>query len=223
MKKLLVLCLMFALGATVSFAQDSGKVDGVFQFVDKNGKVIPNGSEWTAKDVSDDGFEKMIKSNLFVKNTSSEDAYIYVKMNVTYIDGGSVSICFPQNCMPPVSEVKGIDTTKGMMTANESKDLQTEWIIDETPENTKCVVTYELIRVECLGGVPPTYGEEFPGSKITVNYLYGGTTGIDATRQDKNVEVVGHYNANGQVLQGDVKGLNIQKLSNGKTIKYMVR
>lgn len=101
MKKLFTLCLaLLALSSMPAMAQDSDEdeIDNTLQFVDSKGNVIADGSEITVDSLEDKGFECQVSSGLFVNNTSSETVYAGMEVNITRLDNGSISCCFPVNC-----------------------------------------------------------------------------------------------------------------------------
>ena len=53
--------------------------------------------------------------------------------------------------------------------------------------------------------------------------LVQNSTSIESVGSAYNVVEVARYNAAGQRISGKQKGLNIVKLSNGKTLKIMVK
>jgi hypothetical protein len=54
-------------------------------------------------------------------------------------------------------------------------------------------------------------------------YMPASTTGIkDVNANDDNATEVARYNAAGQQINGAQKGINIIKMSNGKTVKVIV-
>ena len=58
-------------------------------------------------------------------------------------------------------------------------------------------------------------------SSVTVKFVCDGTTAINGVTNNTNATVVARYAANGTRLSAPQKGLNIVKLSNGKTVKYI--
>lgn len=207
---------MLVAGTAYSLAQE---VDNTLQFVDKDGKVIADGSVITRNEVTEDEFEgPMIKAEIYVKNTSGQEQGVYVKGEVKKMDCGKVQTCIG-GCTT-WDNVGSYISPKELIAGGGSLDLATEWMLPEdVAENASCTVTYQIVRVESLGGFPPKYGEEYPGATITVTYVNGNVAGIDGTQADSEAEVVARYNANGQLLNAPAKGLNIIKLSNGKTLK----
>ena len=210
MKKILTLLLMVAAGAQ--------GIDNVLQFVDKNGNVIPDGATIIRCDPVKNDFEEMqVNTDLFVKNTSGQEQGVYLKVNVTKLDGGSVQVCVG-SCLP-FGLGEG-NTGKDVVPAGGRMDIQAEWILGNAPENAECIVKYQIVRAESLGGFPPKFGNEYQGSTVTVKYINApASAGIDDAAADTPAKVTARYNANGQETVRPVKGLNIVKLSNGKIIK----
>lgn len=210
MKKIFTLFLMLVAGTIFSFAQG---VDNILQFTDKEGNVLADGSVVTRNEViiDPDGYESpMINADISVINTSTEEQTVYVKWNITRIDGGTVQTCFG-SCTRQTA-VGEYTTHSVILQPGESLSLATEWILPEdAKEGQTCIVTYQIVRVKGL--------TEHQGSKVTVNYVNGKSASIDNADADRNVEVVARYNANGQRVNANTKGVNIIKLSNGKTLK----
>lgn len=63
-----------------------------------------------------------------------------------------------------------------------------------------------------------------PSDHILVNLAKGeSTTGITENAADKKASIVARYNLAGQQIATPAKGLNLVKMSNGKTVKVIVR
>lgn len=215
MKKILTLLLMVAAGAASACAQG---IDNVLQFVDENGNVIPDGATIIRCDPVKNDFEEMqVNTDLFVKNTSGQEQGVYLKVNVTKLDGGGMQVCV--GSCEPFGLGEG-NTGKDVVPAGGSMDIQAEWLLGNAPENAECIVKYQIVRAESLGGFPPKFGNEYQGSTVTVKYINApASAGIDDAAADTPAKVTARYNANGQETVRPVKGLNIVKLSNGKIIK----
>ena len=75
----------------------------------------------------------------------------------------------------------------------------------------------------CTVYVPKGTGDAYFRSEF--GYFYNivefDATGIDKVATSTNVKEVSRYSANGQRLSAPAKGLNIVKLSNGKTVKIV--
>lgn len=60
-------------------------------------------------------------------------------------------------------------------------------------------------------------------SYIYIDFVYSDPAGIKDVNKSDNTAEVGRYTADGQQISAPVKGLNIVKLANGKTIKQVVK
>ena len=197
MKKIFTLC--FALFSAVTmFAQET---KGMFEFATADGTVVPSGTVITKSDVEDftepeDGYDtKQISTGLFVKpiktDLNGEKICVKLRLNVERIDNGSIAFCLLLNCKN-ASEKGEFESNGGFV--DKLDDLQTEWMIG-----------YDI-------------GES---STVTVHFIYNEkSTGINGI-SNADATVVARYAADGTRLSAPQKGLNIVKLSNGKTVKYI--
>lgn len=215
---LLVAAAMFT---TASYAQ----VDETFSFVDKDGKEIKSGTVWTANHVEEDDFgTTQVPSEVYVKNNTNERQGIGAFVNVKKIESGSFQICFPMNCMSGITGGM-VRTEGGALNAGEVKTLASEWF----PEaDGVCDV---LVKLEYYNINKNKWGMESfervddedldnPMPSITIHFVKGATA-INGIKDGANVEVTGIYDATGKQIQTTQKGLNIVKLSNGKTVKIV--
>lgn len=236
MKKIFTLC--FALFSAVTmFAQET---KGMFEFATADGTVVPSGTVITKSDVEDftdpeDGCDtKQISTGLFVKpiktDLNGEKLCVKLRVDVEKIDHGSITFCLLGNCTPAMRE--GTYESKGGF-VDKLDDLQTEWMIDNDEETgkakygeAKAKLTLVVCRKKSLGtdkhGIEKfDYEDIGESSTVTVHFVYNekstdinGISNADAT-------VVARYAADGTRLSAPQKGLNIVKLSNGKTVKYI--
>lgn len=224
MKKLFAIAVMMMLGMANTFAQ----VDGTFQFIDANDNVVADGSTVNVSAEITPGMpefgipdELYAKFGLFVKNTTKEEAYVAVNLVTEEMPNGYVQICFPITCQTANSN--NYTTNAGPLLANEKKDLQTEWF-PEIGSYGKAHFTVQLLVMDRFGMFPNySYEKVADGPKVTVNCVYSDPAGISNLESDKNATVVARYNAKGQVVTAPVKGVNILKLSNGKTVKQIIK
>ena len=235
MKKIFTLCV--ALFAAVSmFAQET---KGMFEFATADGTVVPSGSVITKSDVEDhtdpeEGVDNMqIPTGLWIKpvktELNGEKLCVKLRVDVEKIDHGSIAFCLLGNCSSAMRE--GTYESNGGF-VDKLDDLQTEWMIG-TDDNEKAMygeAVAKLTLVACrkvsLGkddfGVEH-FGFENVGesSTVTVKFVYNEkSTGINGI-SNANATVVARYAADGTRLSAPQKGLNIVKLSNGKTVKYI--
>lgn len=236
MKKIFTLCV--ALFAAVSmFAQET---KGMFEFATADGTVVPSGSVITKSDVEDytdpeDGEDNMqIPTGLWIKpvktELNGEKLCVKLRVDVEKIDHGSINFCLLGNCIPVMRE--GTYESNGGF-VEQLNDLETEWKIGNDEETGKAKygeATAKLTLVACRKvsqGKDQFDIEQFKyedvgeSSTVTVKFVYNEkSTGINGI-SNANATVVARYAADGTRLSAPQKGLNIVKLSNGKTVKYI--
>ena len=216
-----LLLIAAAMFTTASYAQ----VNKTFSFVDKDGKEIPNGTVWTANHVEEDDYGAVqVPSEVFVKNNTNERQGVGAFVNVKKIESGSFKICFPMNCQAGITG--GMTRTEGgTMNAGQVKSLGAEWF---PKADGVCEVEFKLeyyVINKGMGGMESLDRVEDedldnPMPSVTVNFVKGATA-INGIKDGENVEVTGIYDATGKQMQTTQKGLNIVKLSNGKTVKIV--
>lgn len=217
---LLIAAAMFT---TASYAQ----VDQTFSFVDKDGKEVKSGTVITVNTVEEDPgtAEDMISTGLYVKNNTKEKQGVGAFFNIKKLDNGSFQICFPMLCSEGITAT-GMDRTKGgTMNAGQVKTLGAEWF---PKADGVCEVEFKLEYYTInkgMGGFESLErmeeeDMEYPMPSVTVNFVKGATA-INGIKDGENVEVTGIYDATGKLMQTTQKGLNIVKLSNGKTVKIV--
>ena len=225
MKKLFTLCAAMLMGSAMAF----GQVDQTFQFVDKDGNVVADGTTWTVSEkVEDLGKGTMIPSELYVKNTSGEAANVAVDYQVTQISGGSFMICFPLTCKLPVTDASELlSTDPGELAAGEVKFMETEWVVkpfgSDVEATGTCTATVQLKVMEQIEG-SFRYEVKAYGPKITVVFSNEGTTdGIGFVDAATGKKVEAYYSLSGRRLSVPQKGLNIVKFADGTARKVVVR
>lgn len=229
MKK--IFTLFVALFCTVAmFAQDT---KGMFEFADKAGNVVPNGSTLTKTEVEKSGKRLQINTGLFVKpvktELNGEKLGVKMRVKVENIDHGKIQYCLLGSCST-ASEEDTFYSPSGFVETLE--DLATEWFMgtDKEGKALKGEATVKLTLVACKKvslGLNDLGIEEFEWqevgdcSSVTVKFVCDGTTAINGVTDNANATVVARYAADGTRLSAPQKGLNIVKLSNGKTVKYI--
>lgn len=229
MKK--IFTLFVALFCTVAmFAQDT---KGMFEFADKDGNVVPNGSTLTKTEVEKSGTRLQINTGLFVKpvkpELNGEKLGVKMRVEVENLDHGTIQYCLLGNCM--VASEKGTFYSPSDFVKTLG-DLATEWFMgtDKEGKALKGEATVKLTLVACKKvslGFNDFDIEEFEWqevgdcSSVTVKFVCDGTTAINGVTNNANATVVARYAADGTRLSAPQKGLNIVKLSNGKTVKYI--
>ncbi len=237
MKKIFTLCV--ALFAAVSmFAQET---KGMFEFATADGTIVPSGSVITKSDVEDHTDPKeevdnmQIPTGLWIKpvktELNGEKLCVKLRVDVEKIDhGSSINFCLLGNCSTARSEGK-YESNGGFV--DKLDDLQTEWMIGNDEETGKAKygeAKAKLTLVVCRKvsqGKDQFDIEQFKyedvgeSSTVTVKFVYNEkSTGINGI-SNADATVVARYAADGTRLSAPQKGLNIVKLSNGKTVKYI--
>lgn len=236
MKKIFTLCIAL-FSAVAMFAQET---KGMFEFATKDGTVVPSGTLITKSDVEDftdpkDGYDtKQISTGLFVKpiktDLNGEKICVKLRLNVERIDNGSIAFCLLGNCKS-ASEKGEFESNGGFV--EQLDNLQTEWMIGNDEETDKAMygeakakLTLVVCRKVSLGkdqfGIEKfDYEDIGESSTVTVHFIYNEkSTGINGI-SNADATVVARYAADGTRLSAPQKGLNIVKLSNGKTVKYI--
>lgn len=229
MKK--IFTLFVALFCTVAmFAQDT---KGMFEFADKAGNVVPNGSTLTKTEVEKAGTGLQINTGLFVKpvkpELNGEKLGVKMRVEVENIDHGTIKYCLLGSCS--VASEKGTFYSTSNF-VEKLDDLATEWVMgkDKAGNPLKGEATVKLTLVACqkkssgfdeFGIEQFEWEEKGDCSSVTVKFVCDGTTAINGVTNNTNATVVARYAADGTRLSAPQKGLNIVKLSNGKTVKYI--
>lgn len=236
MKKIFTLC--FALFSAVTmFAQET---KGMFEFATADGTVVPSGTVITKSDVEDhtdpeEGVDNMqIPTGLWIKpvktELNGEKLCVKLRVDVEKIDHGSITFCLLGKCTPAMHE--GTYESNGGF-VDKLDDIQTEWTIGNDEETDKAKygeAKAKLTLVACrkvsqgkdqFGIEQFKYENVGESSTVTVHFIYNEkSTGINGI-SNADATVVARYAADGTRLSAPQKGLNIVKLSNGKTVKYI--
>lgn len=225
MKKLFAIALIM-LGMANTYAQ----VDGTFQFVDASGNVVTDGSTVTfyaiehpiIPEMPELGSELMAKFDLSVKNTLNTEAYVAAHLITEELPNGYVQFCFPNQCQDGELP-KDYTSDSGTILANGAQPLNSEWFPESGKYGT-ARFTMQILVMNRAGEFPKySYSKKADGPKVTINCIYADPAGIADLESDKNSSVIARYNAKGQVVTAPVKGINILRLSNGKTVKQIVK
>lgn len=236
MKKIFTLC--FALFSAVAmFAQET---KGMFEFATADGTVVPSGTVITKSDVEDhtDPEEEVdnmqIPTGLWIKpiktELNGEKLCVKLRVDVEKIDHGSIAFCLLGNCSSAIHE--GTYESNGGF-VDKLDDLQTEWMIGTDEETYKAMYGEAKAKLTLVACRKVSQGKDQFGvehfkyedvgdcSTVTVHFVYNEkSTGINGI-SNADATVVARYAADGTRLSAPQKGLNIVKLSNGKTVKYI--
>lgn len=219
--------LLFVFAMLVGGAA-SAQVDNTLQFVDASGNVVPDGSTVQGVVEEIDG-SYQVSTGLSVINNSGEMAAAHVEFEITRIDNGGLSCCFPGSCQQ-MNAVGSYVTDPDVLTVDNGTlySFDTEWFPDAYGQ---CTATFRLVLHEVImqnfGGLEiPAAGDVIAqGPSVTVNFVYdeesAGITGVETVEDN---EPVGYYTLDGQKLSAPRKGaVNIVKYANGKTDKTFVK
>ena len=170
-----------------------------------------------------------IPTGLWIKPVKTElngkKLCVKLRVDVEKIDHGSIAFCLFGNCNIAVRE--GTYESNGGF-VDKLDDLQTEWKIGTDEETDKAKygeatakLTLVVYRKVSPGKDDFDFENVGESSTVTVKFVYNEkSTGINGI-SNANATVVARYAADGTRLSAPQKGLNIVKLSNGKTVKYI--
>lgn len=243
MKKIFTLCIAL-FSAMSMFAQSDFNSKDAFQFCDKAGNVIASGSVITRTELEESDFLGMqINSGLYVKqNMKTVDGVEVcpaITVEITRIDHGDLTYCYPATCHNVIAEEIEIPEGESHKESWEPEEplmdfasFNTEWIpgIDDdgNPLFGECDVKFTLTAYKLASVSKDQYGIEKKNweelgenTNITIHFVNADPTAINGVADNANVTEVARYAADGSRLSAPQKGLNIVKLSNGKTVKYI--
>lgn len=213
MKRMKFLSLVAAM--LLSAGNVCAQADKTFSFVDANGNEVADGSTVTVYAKVIPGIPGLIEDevkadfNLSVKNNTNAPATVALRVSAPIAPkSGHVQICFPGACD---THDKGMfDTESDGMQANEVRALNSEWFFDAGKYSE------ETTSLTILSG-------KAVGPTVIFKCIYADPAGIADMESDMNAKVVSRYDVNGNKLSAPAKGLNIIKLSNGKTVKTIIK
>lgn len=216
----------FIIAAAMSAASAYAQVDRTFAFVDKDGKEIENGSTVIANQVhtikeGNYSYEE-ISSDVYVKNLTTDEYGVGVTVTLNKLDNGAAQCCFPTQCLPDWGEVVGgtVKTDAGIMKADETKSLQTEWFPEKDGE-AEATVNINVYKVTTNKIGLPVYKElNVNGPSITIHFIKSAN-GISSVNTSATAKAIAYYTADGKRISAPQKGLNIVKMSDGRTVKVV--
>ena len=165
----LVLTAFLVAGCAGAWAQN-GSDEFFYQFSDKDGNVIADGTTIVCSEAEEDMFGGVeISSGLFVKNVSAPSNYmVRIDTEITRIDNGAVQVCFPTNCYS-FRETGLYKSESTQMADGEMKSIQSEWIPEDAETFGECFVTYTAMSMMSMGFSSIDKG----GPSVTVHYVFG--------------------------------------------------
>ncbi|WP_028896645.1 hypothetical protein [Prevotella sp. HUN102] len=219
MKKIFTLAAVLLMSAA-AMAQNA---KSMIQFVDAKGNVIADGATFVANNIEADPFDDtkyQIKPEIFVKNVSEKEIPVAVRFDLTNMPNGELVSCFGE-CRP-FTKPGAHESAYRTLNSGQNASLETEW----KPDNSD-PATWEATFTACLGqevdgGFITTYKFLEAGPSIKVKFIYD-VTGIENVNNNLQVKEVARFNAQGQKITEPCKGINIVKLSNGKTVKQLIK
>ncbi len=194
MKKIL-LTITAALAAMTLSAQNLD----IFEFVDKNGNVVPDGTTLTLTEVTaeEDIFTgettNIMYSGLSLHNKSVLPQSMRINLTIERIDNGNYQLCFPMACKNYAEEINVV-TEGGEIGPGEIRDLMTEWFPDEEG-GCDVILTVEILS-KSGSAINPTY-----------TYLCDGPTATLHFRNGITDVVVGDVTDDGEVDIADVNAI----------------
>lgn len=219
--------LAVAVALTFGAVSVSAQKDKTFSFIDAAGNEVADGSTVIfyaeQKNKVDNmpmfGYTIQADFALKVKNNTNAAAeatlHVVAPENPTH---GIVQICFPGECD---SHTKGEFTTNSVpMAGNAVKELNSEWVFamytPGRPDNFESEYGTEDVSLTLMNGSKA-------GPTVNIHSVYADPTGITDIESADNATEVARYDLNGRKLTAPQKGLNIIKLSNGKTVKKVIK
>lgn len=215
MKKIL---LVAAVLFSISMGTMAQSAKSALQFVDDKGNVIPDGSVFEVTEIiKDEDFGNIyMKPNLFIKNVSGQAKVVAMKLDLRSMPEGKIQCCIG-NC--DFYDTPSIHTSGSIsIAAGKSESIETEWFLPDgttTPKHWTAVLTAGLCKA---GGAAYEYAEDGPSIKVS----FGKNATAIASVKENTVTEVERYNVQGQKISKPCKGINIIKLSNGKTVKKLI-
>lgn len=233
MKKFYIMMMIASCFVTNAQAQDDDdEMDNSLQFQMADGTPVENGSVVNCTTITEDDFNgNYISSGLYLKNVSEDDQPTAIVGTITALPQGSIQFCMLQNCNQ--YSRTGAYTKTGIMKAGNTDDLMLEWlaagydnsgnyVYEGLPGKTATITLQTEIREP--GSTRKPVGDEVVayGPAITINFTWPNSTGITATEQLRPT-VVARYNLHGERISQAQRGVNILLMSDGSTIKQLIR
>lgn len=210
---LLVVAVLFS----ISMGAMAQSAKSALQFVDDKGNVIPDGSVFEVTEIIiDEDFGNNMKPNLFIKNVSGQAKVVAMKLDLKSMPEGKIQCCIG-NC--DFYETPSIHTSGSIsIPAGKSESIETEWFIPAETTTPKCWTAVFTAGLCKLGAAAYEYAEDGPSIKVS----FGKNATAIASVKENTVTEVERYNVQGQKISKPCKGINIIKLSNGKTVKKLI-
>lgn len=241
MKKTTTLCLSLLCFASVAQAQQNDKS---FRILEKQGDSyteIVDGStlNYTAADAEETPFGSQIKPALYIENTTGDHKALALSLNVTSLNEGADIRCCAAGACQSFGLGENVKYGNAPIDPKAIIDMGFEYIPKSDLNDDGDVICFDgagsvVLRADVCeyteedtkwGTKKYTFGDVIGvGPQITINFNFNYTGIQDAQNPDNGiVKEVARYNGAGQRVNGPVKGLNIVKLANGKTVKQIYK
>ncbi len=215
MKKLLMVFAAFLVANTIN----AQATDHTFEFVDKSGNIVPDGSVITVNTVEDNGLELILPIPLAVKATGETDKGGTIKVDASAMPNGSFKICSFGNCILKSTPCI-FNSSKGKLNNITKESIAAEWI---PAEEGTWTATLQLQVVD------PEYDDmneayvynkvTADGPKVTVHFEYGQSAGIDDLTSNPSSCGLEYYNVLGQKVSSPQKHVTIVRYKDGKNYR----
>lgn len=227
MKRILFLATVLLSMGMSAMAQSA---KSTLQFVDDKKNVVADGAVFEVTEVeTQDGEEEgsieyFLKPKLSVKYVGGKKGQsVALKLDVTAMPHGKFGCCFG-SCVPPFEEAGNYMSFAMKMDANDIVGIDSEWILGKADAPVTWIATITAGYAEQTNspdGVPETKMTD-EGPSVKVKFVYTPTGVASVKDSNATVTEVERYNVQGQKISKPCKGINIIKLSNGKTVKKLM-
>lgn len=224
MKKIFTLCLaLLALSIVPVMAQnDDEEIDHTLEFLDEQGNVIADGSQLVRSGLFEDPFGvAQVQSGLYVRNTTRDDVFAAMEVNISRLDNGSFSCCFPGNCS---QQNKSFTTEPDVVRGNiQKQSIVTEWLPASADSYGQAVVQLRIRMYATMFGKNPSAGAFIGyGPSVTVTFVNPDPTGIrNVNAENSKASVSAIYNVRGERVSKLQKGINLVRYADATTRKVL--
>lgn len=222
---LLVAAVLFS----ISMGAMAQSAKSTLQFVDDKKNVVADGAVFEVTEVeTQDGEEEgsieyFLKPKLSVKYVGGLKKTVALKLDVTAMPHGKFGCCFG-SCVPPFEEAGNYMSFAMKMDANDIVGIDSEWILGKADAPITWIATITAGFCETVETTPGVKEAKMidEGPSVKVKFVYTPTGVASVKDSNTTVTEVERYNVQGQKISKPCKGINIIKLSNGKTVKKLI-
>lgn len=217
MKRLFTFVLAL-IAIQVAFAQSK-----TFVFTDLQGNELADGATIEVTQTETDGAGTlMMRIPIAIKNVSGKTIGGRLRnTNPQDMPNGQLQVCAFEACSTSDEVSQGHACPSGYV----NEDIMTEWKPKDATKVWTAKFKIEILQVQknFLGFEDVTNKVIGDGPTLNVHFNLGGTTNINKVEKDGKATVKARYAVDGSRLSAPAKGINILKLSNGKTVKVLVK